>query len=144
MAWVRVSSEPIEAAELEAYADSPEHGAICVFVGQTRRQARGRDVAYLDYDAYVPMAEKELRRIAKEAESQWKARVAIQHRLGRVEIGEASVIIAVGTPHRAEAFAACQWCIDILKAQVPIWKRETCPDGSYWIEGENAIARDPA
>ena len=139
MAWIRIASEPIEIEALERYVSNAAHGAVCVFIGQTRRQARGREVAYLEYDAYVPMAEKELQRIAEEAENQWNAAVAIQHRVGRVAIGEASVAVVVGTPHRAEAFAACRWCIDTLKEQVPIWKRETCPDGTYWIEGENAL-----
>jgi len=139
LAWIRIASEPIEIEALERYVSDAAHGAVCVFIGQTRRQARGREVAYLEYDAYVPMAEKELQRIAEEAENQWNAAVAIQHRVGRVAIGEASVAVVVGTPHRAEAFAACRWCIDTLKEQVPIWKRETCPDGTYWIEGENAL-----
>ena len=142
MPFVRVSSEPIDTAELERYVSNAAHGAICTFIGQTRKQARGREVAYLDYDAYLPMAEKELCRIAEEAETRWNAIVAIQHRLGRVEIGEASVAVVVSTPHRAEAFDACRWCIDTLKAQVPLWKRETCPDGTYWIEGENALRRE--
>ncbi len=143
MSWIRISSEPIDTAELERVVSDAAYGAICVFIGQTRQQARGREVAYLDYDAYLPMAEKELRRIAAEAETQWNAAVAIQHRLGRVEIGEASVAVVVGTPHRGEAFAACRWCIDTLKEQVPIWKRETCPDGTYWIEGDNALLHKP-
>ena len=66
--------------------------------------------------------------------------VAIQHRIGRLELGEASVVIAVGSPHRAEAFEACRWCIDTLKETVPIWKREVCPDGAFWIEGEDALS----
>ena len=142
MALVRVSSEPIDTAELEQVVSDAAHGAICTFIGQTRRQARGREVAFLHYDAYLPMAERELRRVAEEAQTRWNATVAIQHRLGRVEIGEASVAVVVSTPHRAEAFAACRWCIDTLKEQVPIWKRETCPDGTYWIEGENALRRE--
>jgi molybdopterin synthase catalytic subunit len=144
MAWVRLSDEIIPITELEEWVAVPEHGAVCVFIGQTRRQARGREVAYLDYDAYVPMAEKELRRIAESAEERWNARAAVQHRLGRVNIGEASVVIAISTPHRADAFAACRWCIDTIKEQVPIWKRETCVDGTFWIEGENALPHDPA
>ncbi len=142
MAFVRIFSEPINVTELEQHVSDAAHGATCTFIGQTRKQSRGRDVAYLEYDAYLPMAEKELRRIAEEAETRWNAAVAIQHRLGRVEIGEASVAVVVSTPHRAEAFAACRWCIDTLKDQVPIWKRETCPDGTYWIEGENALRRE--
>ena len=108
-----------------------------------RRSSRGREVAYLEYNAYIPMAEKQLLRIADEAETRWHCQVIIHHRLGRIELGEASVVVAVGSPHRAEAFEACRWCIDTLKERVPIWKREVCPDGSYWIEGENALIQNP-
>ena len=85
------------------------------------------------------MAEKMMRRIAEEAESKWGCTIAVQHRIGRIELGEPSIVIAVGSPHRAEAFAACRWCIDTIKEDVPIWKREVCPDGTYWIEGEDAL-----
>jgi len=94
----------------------------------------------LEYNAYVPMAVKEMTRIGLEAETKWGCVVAIQHRIGRLDLGEASVVICVGSPHRAEAFDACRWCIDTLKENVPIWKREVCPDGSFWIEGEDAIS----
>jgi molybdopterin synthase catalytic subunit len=80
-----------------------------------------------------------LRRIAEEAETRWGCEVVIQHRIGRIELGEASVVVAVGSPHRAQAFEACRYCIDTLKETVPIWKREVCPDGAYWIEGEDAL-----
>ena len=115
------------------------NGGICTFIGQVRRQARGREVAYIDYNAFVPLATKQLQRIADEAEKRWPCAVVIQHRLGRVELGEASVIVAVGSPHRAQAFDACRWCIDTLKEDVPIWKREVSPDGAFWIEGEDAL-----
>jgi molybdopterin synthase catalytic subunit len=85
------------------------------------------------------MAAKMLRRIAEEAEAKWGCEVAIAHRIGRIELGEASVVVAVGSPHRAQAFEACRHCIDTLKETVPIWKREVCPDGTYWIEGEEAL-----
>ena len=139
MAEVRIVTAEIDVAALAALVARDSHGGICIFIGQTRRHSRGRDVAYLEYDAYVPMAEKMLRRIAEEAEGRWGGAVAIQHRIGRVNIGEASVVVAVGAPHRAEAFEACRYCIDTLKETVPIWKREVCPDGTFWIEGEHAI-----
>lgn len=140
MAEARIVTIPIDVAALERQAGCAEYGALCVFIGQTRNHARGRQVAYLEYDAYVPMAEKMLLRVAEEAETRWTCQVIIHHRIGRVEIGEASVAVVVGSPHRAEAFDACRYCIDTLKQEVPIWKRETCPDGTFWIEGEDAVS----
>lgn len=142
MADARIVTEPIDVSGLETQVADTANGAVCTFIGQARRQARGREVAYLEYDAYVPMAEKMLRRIAEEAEQRWGCEVAIHHRIGRIELGEASVVVAVGSPHRAQAFEACRHCIDTLKETVPIWKRETCPDGTYWIEGEQALAAE--
>jgi molybdopterin synthase catalytic subunit len=139
MAEAKIVTGPIDIAPLEAQVSADTNGGICAFIGQVRRQSRGREVAYLEYDAYVPMAEKMLRRIAEEAEQKWGCEVVIQHRIGRIELGEASVVVAVGAPHRAEAFEACRYCIDTLKETVPIWKREVCPDGAYWIEGDEAI-----
>lgn len=139
MAQASIVTTAIDAGELEAQVSSEANGAVCTFIGQTRRQSRGKEVAYLEYDAYVPMAEKELRRIAEEAETRWGCEVVVQHRIGRVGLGEASVVVAVGSPHRAAAFEACRYCIDTLKETVPIWKREACPDGTYWIEGDTAL-----
>ena len=139
MADGRIVTAPMDVAALEAKVANDANGAICSFVGQVRRNSRGREVAYLEYNAYVPMAEKMMLNIAREAEAQWGCQVAIEHRIGRIDLGEASVAIAVGSPHRAEAFAACRWCIDTLKENVPIWKKEVCPDGTYWIEGEHAL-----
>ena len=142
MAEARIVTAPIDAAALEAQVSADTNGGICTFIGQVRRQSRGREVAYLEYNAYVPMAEKMLRRIAEEAEQRYGCEIVIQHRIGRIELGEASVVVAVGSPHRAEAFEACRYCIDTLKETVPIWKREVCPDGAYWIEGENAVQEE--
>lgn len=139
MAYVVISEQPISTAELEAKVNDSANGAVCVFVGQVRRNSRGREVVYLEYNAYVPMAQKQMQRIADEAEARWNCQVAVQHRIGRLELGEASVIVAVGSPHRAAAFEACRWCIDTLKETVPIWKKEVCPDGTFWIEGEDAL-----
>ena len=131
--------EPVDVRALEARVAGVANGAVLTFVGQVREQSRGRTIAYLEYDAYVPMAEKMLGRIAAEAAERWGAEVAIEHRIGRIALGEPSVVVCVGSPHRAEAFEACRWCIDTLKETVPIWKKEVCPDGSFWIEGEDAV-----
>jgi len=135
----RIVREPIDVRALEAQVSGVHNGATLTFVGQARNVSRGREVAYLEYDAYVPMAEKMLRQIAVEARERWGADVVIEHRIGRIELGEPSVVICVGSPHRAEAFEACRWCIDTLKETVPIWKKEVCPDGAFWIEGEDAV-----
>jgi molybdopterin synthase catalytic subunit len=139
MAAATISSDQIVPAAVEALVQSEQNGATCTFSGQVRNHSRGKQVAYLQYDAYVPMAQKEMLRIAIEAEARWNVSIAVAHRIGRLEIGDISVVVAVGSPHRAEAFDACRWCIDTLKKTVPIWKRETCPDGSFWIEGEEAL-----
>jgi len=138
-ACARIIREPIDVAALAAKVSSLENGAVCTFVGQVRNHSRGRQVAWLEYEAYLPMAEKLLARIAQEAADRWGARVAIEHRLGRIELGEPSVVVCVGSPHRAQAFEACRWCIDTLKEDVPIWKKEVCPDGTFWIEGDEAV-----
>ena len=143
MAQTAITNTALDVAAIEPKVSEDTNGAVSTFIGQVRRSSRGREVAYLEYNAYVPMAEKQLLRIADEAETRWHCQVIIHHRLGRIELGEASVVVAVGSPHRAEAFEACRWCIDTLKENVPIWKREVCPDGSYWIEGENALIQNP-
>ncbi len=142
MAEARIYFDLLDVPALEEKVSDSANGAICTFIGQVRRNARGREVAYLEYQAYIPMAEKQLLRIAEAAETRWGVTVAIHHRVGRIELGEASVVVVVGSPHRAEAFLACRHCIDTLKMEVPIWKKEVCPDGSFWIEGEEAIPRE--
>jgi len=142
MAQAKIVRDSIDVLAAANSVSSVSNGAVCTFVGQVRDNARGREVAYLEYNAYIPMAEKQMLRLAVEAEARWKCEVAIVHRIGRLELGDASVFIAVGSPHRSEAFEACRWCIDTLKETVPIWKREVCPDGAYWIEGENALKVD--
>lgn len=139
MPRVSIGRRVLDAREIEQSIDSKENGAVCTFVGQVRSHSRGKQVAFLEYDAFVPLANKEMLLIAEQAEQRWSVKVAIEHRIGRLEIGEVSVIVCVGSPHRAEAFEACRWCIDTLKQSVPIWKRETGPDGSFWIEGEEAL-----
>lgn len=135
----RIVREPIDVRALEEKVSGVHNGAVLTFVGQARKYSRGRETAWLEYDAYAPMAEKMMRKIAAEARDRWGVEVVMEHRIGRIELGEASVVICVGSAHRAAAFEACRYCIDTLKETVPIWKKEVCPDGSYWIEGEEAI-----
>ena len=95
-----------------------------------------------EYEAYAPLAERQMRISGAEAEARWGVHCAIAHRLGRLEIGECSVAVAVASPHRAEAFEACRWLMDTLKATVPIWKKEFFEGGAIWIEGPQAVLSD--
>jgi molybdopterin synthase catalytic subunit len=131
-----ITAEPITLEPLIAHVERPEAGAVVTFAGNVRNHSRGRQVEYLEYDAYVPMAERKLREIAEEAEGRWECRVAVRHRIGRLEIGEPSVLIAVSSAHRGVAFEACRHVIDTLKVVVPIWKKEVWEGGEVWIEGE--------
>ncbi len=116
-------------------------GAVCTFLGLVRRNSRdleGRehhDIEFLDYEAYAPMAERKMAAIAAHTEANWGAKCAILHRVGRLKVGEASVAIAVASPHRAESFEACRFAIETLKKDVPVWKKETARDGFWWVEG---------
>jgi MoaE-MoaD fusion protein len=115
----------------------PEDGAGVVFDGVVRNNSQGRRTLYLDYEAYEPMALKKMEELAEQALRQFPVRdVAILHRLGRLEIGETSVLIVVAAAHRAAAFDACRWLIDTLKRTVPIWKKEYFDDGAVWADGE--------
>ena len=121
-----------------------EDGAALVFEGVVRNQTRGRRTLYLDYEAYEEMALQQMDSLAKQALQQFQIRdVAIVHRLGRLEIGETSVLIAVASAHRAAAFDACRWLIDTLKRTVPIWKKEHFEDGAVWADGEPFPAEIP-
>lgn len=134
--WVEMTDTPLELAPLATFAEGPEMGAVVTFSGNVRDHNRGRRVEYLEYDAYRPMAEKELAKIAQEAVDKWGCRIAIFHRAGRLEIGEPSVLVAAACGHRGQAFDACRYAIDTLKERVPIWKREVWEGGEVWIEGE--------
>ena len=134
--WVSVTDEPLDPLPLAAFVEGPEMGAVVTFSGIVRDHNRGRRVDHLFYDAYRPMAEREMARIAEETAGHWACRIAMQHRLGRLEIGEPSVIVAVACAHRGDAFDACRHAIDTLKERVPIWKREAWDGGEVWIEGE--------
>lgn len=130
----RVTDKPIDLQDLVNYVSDPEAGAIATFIGTTRNNNEGRRVIALDYDGYVQMAEKELARIGDDAKTKWPiCRMAIIHRLGPVQITEASVIIAVSAGHRDAAFAACRFAIEEIKKTVPIWKKEVYEGGEVWI-----------
>lgn len=130
----RLTESPVVLDELVREVASDRAGAIATFTGTTRVQSRGRTVLYLEYEAYEGMAEAELERIAADlTERHELCAVAITHRIGRVDIGETSVAIAVSAPHRAAAFAACREAIDTLKETVPLWKKEVYEGGEEWI-----------
>ncbi len=133
---IQITREPLDRNALVAAITHPGVGGIVVFEGVVRDNARGKQVRYLEYDVYPEMAIQQIRAIITEAEKRWGVeRVAVAHRVGRLEIGEASVIVVVATPHRAEAFDACRYIIDTLKTTVPIWKKEVATTGEEWVEG---------
>jgi MoaE-MoaD fusion protein len=135
----RVSSEPLDARPLEAAVSHAGAGAICTFTGIVRDNSRGEPTTHLQYEAYEGMAIKMMGALARELNGCWPGiRVAMAHRTGRLEIGEASVVISVSAPHRAAAIEACRRGIDRLKESVPIWKKEFARSGAYWIEGPSA------
>jgi molybdopterin synthase catalytic subunit len=130
----RLLEEPLSLEAVVEEVQTDEAGAVATFVGTTRVHSRGRDVQYLEYEAYVGMAEKVMAEIADELRVRYDlCDVAIHHRVGRVDIGERSVVIAVSAPHRADALAACKDAIDTLKERVPLWKKEVYEGGEEWI-----------
>ena len=144
-----ITSEPLEleriAAALTASvgADAGADGAVVTFLGLVRNHNLGRIVQHLEYEAYEPLALKVFERIAGETRDRWPgARLALHHRVGRIEIGEASVAIAAASPHRANAYAACRYAIERMKQIAPIWKREFFMGGDVWIEGATADPDD--
>jgi molybdopterin synthase catalytic subunit len=130
-----ISDRPLDEVTIVARVAGPDAGGVVSFVGNVREQARGRSISYLEYEAYPEMAEREMQKISDEAGVRWPGtRVAIAHRTGHLEIGEAAVVIVAASPHRAEAFEACRFAIDTLKQTVPIWKKEVATDGEYWVD----------
>ena len=122
--------------ELIAWATAPAYGAVVSFAGTTRSPNKGREVRYLEYEAYSPMAEKILNKIVAELRQQWAlGRIAIVHRLGRVYPAEISLIIVISAPHRPEAFAASRQALERIKKILPVWKKEYFSDGEVWVEG---------
>jgi len=135
--YATIVRSPIDTQRILATLKRAEDGAALVFEGVVRNQTRGRRTLYLDYEAYEDMALQQLETLASEALKKFQIRdVAIVHRLGRLEIGETSVLIVVASAHRGPAFDACRWIIDTLKKTVPIWKKEYFEDGAVWADGE--------
>jgi len=121
------------------FVSSDRHGAIIVFHGVTRDHTDQRKVLYLEYEAYIPMAKKKLDEVAMEMCKKWDVRVSIDHRLGKVKIRESSLIVAVGSPHRQEAYEASEFSVNMLKETVPIWKKEYFEGGDVWIGDEKGF-----
>ncbi|MBI3911459.1 MAG: molybdenum cofactor biosynthesis protein MoaE [Armatimonadetes bacterium] len=132
---IEITPSPLSLEPLLAFVQRRGYGGVVTFTGNVRDYNHGRRVLYLEYDAYRPMAEREMRAIAEEAVRRWDCCIAMAHRIGRLEVGEASVMIAVACAHRAPAFEACRYAIDTLKEAVPIWKKEAWEGGEVWIEG---------
>ncbi len=132
-----LTRDVIDSAALTAAARQGEDGAVVVFDGIVRNNSRGRQTLHLDYEAYEEMALRQINELAQQAVQTYKVRhVTLIHRLGRLTVGETSVLIVVSSAHRAQAFDACRWLIDTLKKTVPIWKKETFVDGVVWADGE--------
>jgi molybdopterin synthase catalytic subunit len=134
---IALTREAIDAHSLVEQSKRPEDGAVLVFDGVVRNHSRGRETLYLEYEGYEEMAMRQMRELAEQALSKFSIRhVTIVHRLGRMEIGESSVLIVVASAHRAAAYEASRWLIDTLKRVVPIWKKEVFVDGAVWAPGE--------
>ena len=133
--WIEVTTEPLSERAVARAVEHPGAGGIALFSGVVRDQTGGRHVKFLEYEAHAPMAVAKMREIAAAIRQRWPAtaRVALVHRIGRLEIGESSVMIAVSSPHRGPAFDACRFAIDTLKETVPIWKKEYFEDGEVWV-----------
>ncbi len=131
---VQLLETPLDPSEALAFVQGAGAGGMVQFVGAVRNQTKGRRVLRLEFEAYEPMALSEMRKIAEEAARRWPLlAIAIHHRVGVLDIGQLPVVIAVSSPHRKEAFEACQFAIDTLKQTVPIWKKEIFEDGEVWV-----------
>jgi molybdopterin converting factor subunit 1 len=138
--FFELTTEPIDVGAVARRVVLPECGATVTLDGYAREWTQGRQTLHLIYEAYAPMALRELERLGREAHERFEiAHIGIVHRTGRLEIGETSVAIAVSAPHRRAAFEACEWAIRELKRTVPIWKKEVFADGEIWVEGEESV-----
>lgn len=140
--WIEILAAPLSSEAAIKFVSHPDAGGIDVFLGATRAEkaSDGRNLLALDYEAYSEMALKRLTDLARQAREQWPiARLAILHRVGRVEVSQPSVVIAISCPHRAESFLACKWLIDQLKIDVPIWKKEVWSDGTETWRHEGIV-----
>ncbi|GBD12191.1 Molybdopterin synthase catalytic subunit [bacterium HR24] len=134
---IEVTAEPLDPQRAVELVRRDDAGAVVVFLGVVRDHNLGRRVLYLEYDAYPEMARRVMRELAEEAMGRWPiVDVAVLHRIGHLEVGETSLLVAVSSPHRAEAFDAAHWLVDRLKERAPIWKKEVFEGGEEWIEGE--------
>ena len=144
MAIVAVTADPLDLQSLITATTEGGAGAVATFTGLVRDRNQGRTVRFLEYEAYEPLAVRALERITEEARAAWPTvRLGMQHRIGRLEIGDASIIIVAASPHRSDAFAACRYAIERVKQIVPIWKREHFDGGDVWLEGATADPEDP-
>jgi molybdopterin synthase catalytic subunit len=131
---IHITGSPLVTEKITSLVSQSDLGGINVFIGAVRDQTKGKKVVRLEYEAYEPMAIAEMSKIANRVKEKWpQANIAIHHRTGILQIGEAAVVIAVATPHRDQAFAACKFAIDSLKERVPIWKKEIFEDGEVWV-----------
>jgi molybdopterin synthase catalytic subunit len=138
-----LSSAALDLTKLVARVEAPERGAVASFLGLVRDHHGGRKVLRLEYSTYAPMAEAECARIVAEAETRWPVHIALEHRVGALEIGDAAVAVAAGGSHRDEAFAACRFVIEEVKRRVPIWKKEFYADGTVeWVGAGAALVGD--
>ena len=138
MDFFELTTDPIDITSVARRVVPPECGATVTLDGYVRQFTNDRETLYLEYEAYEPMALKEMQKLIEAGKHQFKiSSVGIVHRLGKLEIGETSVVISVAAPHRKAAFAACEWIIHELKRTVPIWKKEVYADGEEWVEGKN-------
>jgi molybdopterin synthase catalytic subunit len=148
--WISIESEGLSVGDLYEWAVRPDCGAVVVFSGTIRNHSvEGSEVRsgveFLDYEAYTPEAISRMRGIVEQARSTWPGlgRIALVHRIGRIDLADSSVVVAVSAPHRPEAFEAARYAIDALKSSVPIWKRETWSEGSDWGVGAQQISAVP-
>jgi len=136
MFFFKITPQKIVVESVIRKVQDVEAGALVVFIGNVRRTSRGRQVEYLEYEAYREMALKEFARMGEDVKEKWKIKkLAIVHRTGKIKLGEASVVIAVSSPHRKEAYKASRYVIERLKQSVPIWKKEVWKGGERWIQG---------
>lgn len=142
---IRVTAEELKPDEAIAAVQSPAAGAINLFLGVVRDNNLGRNVGYLEYDAYPEMAERVMRQLAEEAKQRFGLEdCAVFHRTGRLEIGETSLLVAVASGHRAESFEAGHWLVNEIKKRVPVWKKEVWEGGESWIEGPESLGMQQA
>jgi len=142
---VAITTERLATEPLVALVSSGADGGVVTFAGLVRNHNQGRQVRFLEYEAYQPLAERALRQIVGETKTQWpEVRVAVHHRVGRLDIGDASIVIAAASSHRADAFAASRYVIERVKQIVPIWKHEHFEGGDVWLEGATADPDDEA